>query len=51
MDGIVAEASNNPISDGDSETDDEESIHAQKEADLNRVRQMLGKNLTPVELV
>lgn len=47
--GVVAEMLVHQKSNGDSETDGEEPVLAQSDANLNRVPQLLGQDLTPFE--
>lgn len=46
LNDVVAEESDNCLSDGDSETNGQEPIHAHTKFDLNSVPQMLEEDLT-----
>lgn len=49
LDEVVAQASDDPVSDGDSETDSDERVDGPNEVDSKGVPQMLEKDLTPFE--
>lgn len=46
---ILAEALDDPVGDGNSDTNGAEPVHDQSEVNLNNVLHMLGEDLTPYE--